>query len=756
MPAMDRRGDGSETAGIGSRVTVPAGPIAADWRPDSHRPRGRGASRVTGLFRALRDDIDRGRGFVWAVLAYAAGIWLYFLLPQEPQLPAVMLATAALAALAWLAWRCGRASAVLTVAALISAGVAVAASRTALVAAPVLDRERSVTMSGFVERAEHHSNGLRLVLRVVAMDRLAPLQWPKRVRVTVRSKMTSPVAVGDAVRLDARLVPPPGAIMPGGYDFRFRAFYQGLGATGYAFGPPELVDLGPMPADLAFSAGLSRLRGIIAERILAALGHGDTGALAVALLVGDRTGLSDAAEDALRATGLAHILAISGLHMALFAGSVYAAVRAGLALVPALALRRPIDAWAAVLGLLAATFYLVLSGASVATQRAFVMIALVLVGRIVGRRALTFRGVAVAGAIVLTLSPEALLQPGFQMSFAAVMVLIAAYEEVKERRKTWADARFMRPEGLRRLLGTILRWIAALALTSLVAGLATGLIGAYHFHRVAPLGLGVNILAMPIVSFVVMPSGVIAIALLPLGLESLPLAVMGVGLDAVLAIARSAADLTPGGGAIGMQSSAMVLLAIGGGLALCLFPRGYRLLFCLPFFLLAAAAWAQFRPPDVHIGADGRDLAVRDSDGRLRVLAGRVDFGAETWLRADGVAPDAMKDHLLSKRDLACDPDGCTAAAFPPALIDAAAEPLRIALTARPAALADDCRLADVVVTPLLAPTDCAAGLVADRRLLGETGAISIALALQDGRTVVRRLEFARRAVRPWNSPQRR
>ena len=222
--------------------------------------------------------------------------------------------------------------------------------------------------------------------------------------------------------------------MPGGYDFGRELFYEGIGASGFSYGAPEIIDLGPVPFWIRWKIPIATLRESIGSRIEAAL-PGGTGEIANALITGDRGGIADRTTEALRRSGLGHILAISGLHMALVVGAVFGGLRAVLALSPALALRRPIKKWAALGALGAALFYLLLSGASVSTQRSFVMLSVMLVAVLLDRRAFSIRNVAVAAMIILMITPEVLLTVSFQMSFAATLTLIAGFEFVSERRR---------------------------------------------------------------------------------------------------------------------------------------------------------------------------------------------------------------------------------------------------------------------------------------------------------------------------------
>ena len=265
---------------------------------------------------------------------------------------------------------------------------------------------------------------------------------------------------------------------------------------------------------LRYASIIEGLREAIDKRIRAVTG-GDHGSIASALITGKRDAISAPVNDAMYISSLAHVLSISGYHMAVVAGIVFFLIRAVLALIPSLASRHPIKKWAACGAIGAAGLYLLLSGAEVATQRSFIMIAIVLAGVIVDRAALTFRTLAVAAIVVLLLAPQAVAHPSFQMSFAATLALIATYQ----RALPW------QPDSDSSLGRRVALWgvreVAALLLASLVAGLATTPYAAYHFHRLAPYGVLANLLAMPVVSALVMPMGILGVVTMPLGFDAI-------------------------------------------------------------------------------------------------------------------------------------------------------------------------------------------------------------------------------------------
>jgi competence protein ComEC len=678
---------------------------------------------------AVEDRFRDEQGLLWCAFAFAAGIAVYVFLPVEPSrfalafvsCGAVVGALAAFRRKGVIGWQ------VLILLAFLS-GCAAGALRTAGVDAPRLAEPMNAELTGRVLERQAGPKQVRLLLAVETVNGrpVSGHNFPEKVRLRVPKE--SGGAVGERVRLGGRLFPPPGPVHPGGYDFSFRAYFAGIGATGFSYGPAEVlgpVDGGP---GLRAAALVAQLRGHLAERIRGSLEEGPEAALIVAVLVGDRSGISEAQEEDLRAAGLAHILAISGLHMALFSGGTYGAVLLLLALVPSLSLRWPTHKWAALAALAAAVVYLLLSGAGVATQRSFLMIALVFLGILAGRRGLTLRSVALAGLVLLVLAPERLFFPGFQMSFAAVICLVAVYD-LWRRRERGLEVRREQQGVAAEVLRFAGQGAAGLFVTALVAGLATGIIGAHHFGRVAPYGLIGNMLGMPVFSLLVMPMGVLALALMPFGLAAGPLWVMSQGVSLLLKIAHFTAGLDAGSGAFGKLDGSAAFLLMAALFSGLLLPGSKRFAAVLP--LVAGVYLAgQSRPPDVQIAASGNRLAARDAGGQLR-FAGRTNsFVNDLWFQVEGVSGNAIKSRKMISPQRECDREGCVVRAHRlasdhdgPELAD---DPLVIAVPRWLEALEADCRHADIIVSDLIVPDACGAGLVIDQKLRSMRGAVSI------------------------------
>jgi competence protein ComEC len=589
----------------------------------------------------------------------------------------------------------------------VALGFTTATLQTKRVAHPVLAFPvASAHITGFVEVREERAGSDRVIVHVHSFSAPGVGEAPERVRVAVR-KGSAP-SVGSFVTFKARLSPPLQPLRPGGYDFARDLYFQEIGASGYVLGK-ILPTAAPTAGGLwlEFAAFLDGLRETIDDRIRAVV-PGDGGSIASALITGKRDAISTPVNDAMYISSLAHVLSISGYHMVVVAGIVFFLIRATLALVPALVVRRPIKKWAAVCALAAAAFYLLLSGAAVATQRSFIMIGIVLVGVMFDRPALTLRTLAVAAFAVMLLAPQAIVHPSFQMSFAATLALIAAYQYVLPWR---ADAGT--PLAQRAALWGA-REIAALVLASVVAGLATTPYAAYHFHRVAPYGVLANLLAMPVVSAWVMPMGILGVVALPFGFDAPFWSLMGHGIDWMIAVALWVTGLPGSVGHMRAFSIGPLLLATAGLLLLCLLRTPLRL--SGAGLAVIAGLWALAAPaPDVMVAGDGRTAAIRGADGRLVFLAsGRDTFAVKDWLAADGDGRDA-KDKTL-RDGVVCDAIGC---------IGRLKDGRLASMALKAEALAEDCARAVVVISPRDAQAECAATLI-DRRAWRAHGAIAL------------------------------
>ncbi len=486
---------------------------------------------------------------LWAPLALIAGAACHLLAPADPPFwwgVSGLAGAATLAALLLLwpsrrprpwAWRARRIAAALCIAgAAFAAGFVAADVRVARAAHPRLAGETGpVLVEGWVADAESGAPRPRLRLLVRAIEGVS--EPPRFVRISTTLAGAQPP--GRPVRCRAILRPPEPPLAPGGYDSAYQAFFQKVGGVGFSLGPCRAAAFWP-PPDLRDAALIraAAVRRVVTE-IVAEASPGAGGALAAALITGDRSLIDAETNAAFRDSGLGHMLSVSGLHMGVVAGMIYAALHVGLAFFPGAALALPIRKIAAGSALVGAALYLALSGASVPAQRAFVMTAVVLGAVLADRPALTMRGLAVAAILVTLLSPDAVLSPGFQMSFAASAALVAAFERYDARPEAPAA---IDPGMLIGGLQKAWRWTAGALTASVVAGLATDPFALHHFQRMAVYALPANLAATPIVSLIVAPAAGAAAVLAPFGLAEAPLRAMAWGLELLTAIGAAFAE----------------------------------------------------------------------------------------------------------------------------------------------------------------------------------------------------------------------
>ncbi len=689
--------------------------IAGTWPPRSAAqaggfvPSGLGAwsTFLDRLREWARAEAGAGRLLPWVPIAFGTGIACYFAADHEPVLPVAAVTAIGLCAAAFLLRR-QRIFTVAVMVAATAAGFAVATWKTARIAHGVLARPAySVSLSGFVETRDIRERTDRFVLRVTQMDGPRIQTRLERIRLSVR-KGTAP-AVGSFVELKARLQPPLAPLRPGSYDFSRDMFFQRIGASGFVTGAIKTVEP-PVAGGLSlrYAAFMQNLRDAIDARIRTTL-DGDKRAIATALLTGRRDAITTPVNDAMFISGLGHVLSISGYHMAVVAGVVFFAIRALLALFPVLSVAFPIKKWAAAGALAAAAFYLLLSGAEVATQRSFYMTAVVLIAVMVDRRAVTFRTLALAAMIVLTLAPEALVHPSFQMSFAATLGLVALVQIGMPRL-------FAAPDNS--AAAKVALWggreIVTLALASLVAGLATTPYAAFHFHRVTPYGVLANLAAMPVVSAVVMPAGMLGLVAMPFGFDGFFWWLMGIGIDWMIVVTEWVAALPGAIGRMAAFGTGPLIAASAGIILLGLLRTPLR--WCGAAVLSLSVIWALAVPqPDILISGDGHDVGVRGRDGRLHLMkTARDAFLIKEWLAADADARQAGDASLTD--GVSCDDEGCVAQL---------ADGRFVALTLRPEALADDCDRAALLVTARQAPPACASTIISLERLRRQ-GAVAL------------------------------
>lgn len=672
--------------------------------------------------------LARAGWFPWLPVWLAAGIGLWFAFGREPG-PQHYASAGVLAALGMAGWflapRWGQRTvlpwAVIDALRLGGLALAVAACgfglaglRSAEVAAPVLQWRYYGPVEGRVVEVDRSARDrIRVTLDQVVLRDLSAARTPRRVRMSLNDPDGGQVVpqAGTRVMLTGHLGPPPPPSAPDAFDFRRQAWFEGLGAIGYSRTPIMTV----APAKEGGTLWLARLRRDLSAAMQADIG-GQEGAVASALMTGDRSGIAEATNALMRDANLYHIVSISGLHMSMLAGFLYAALRIALSALAAASgrgLALPVHKLAAAVALGAAAFYMALSDGGVATERAFVMVAVMLGAILVDRRAISLRTVALAALILLVLSPEALTQAGFQMSFAATVALILSIEP-------WGR---IAPH-----LPRLLRPVAMLVVSSLVAGLATAPLAAAHFGRMADYGLLANLLVVPVMGAVVMPAGVIAALLGPIGLAQPALWVMGLGTGWMLDVARFVAGID---GAVTMVPAppAVVLPLLGaGGVAMALggagmlLPRGALRGAGVALLIVALGLWVAGDQPAVLVGPEAEAVGLMTAAGRALSKPKGGSFAVTSWLADDG--------DTATQADAAARPGWDGPAGIRRAWMEDGRALVHLTGRGAGAALADACSGGAVVVAAIDAPR-LAPGARRDCRLidlasLSRSGALAI------------------------------
>jgi competence protein ComEC len=573
---------------------------------------------------------------LWAPVMIGLGVQLFFLDPVAGEPWAAVLCAAVVAARLTMSIPSLWAGVAATALACGAAGYGAAALRTQLCAAPVLAAEGEMLVEGRVLALSQSASGLpRVLLAEPELYGVSRENMPRRVRIALRR--APELRPGDWISVMARLGPPGDPVEPGAYDFARAAWFDGIGAVGVSRGPVVVID-GPPPESALARASLAidRLRADIATALRAGVA-GEAGAFAAAIAVGDRSGLPVETLDALRASGLAHLLAISGLHMAIVSGLAFAAVRLAVVMTPGLGLRAPAKKIAAVAALAASAAYLLLSGASTATVRAFVIAAAAFGAILLGRQAVTMRALAAAACAILLLTPEALLEVGFQMSFAATVALVAVYELARD--SGWLARRGTDAGVARRCLAASARFMFVAAATSLIAGLATTPFAAAAFNRISAYGLLANVLGTPVMGLAAAPALAASALLAPFGAAGTALWLAGAGIDWIVGVAHRVAALPGAVGLVAAPGPFAMPLLVGGGLWLCLWRSRIRFA-GIAALVAGAAMWCAVDRPDAIVSPMAQAVGVLTPAGRAVTSGPAGLFAAETWLRRDGDPAD--------------------------------------------------------------------------------------------------------------------
>ena len=614
---------------------------------------------------------EQSRWFLWTPVLFALGIGLYFALPYEPSKWWSLAVFELILLSAWI-WRFkpGRLWFLLGLALAVLGFINIQMKTLYLARQPVIAEEQTDYIRGRIVRVEHNMKGKpRLVLDSIKNFDGAEIAGP--VKITLRDKMQEWKA-GQCVETVAKIMPLPKPAIVGGYQFDRKAFYAGIKGNGYAVASVQPLDCDEKAGiGLWFDSRINDIRQKMVAHVKAVL-PGDEAGITAAIMAGDRSGIRQKITHDYRDAGLAHFLSISGLHMSMLAGLMFFFIRLVAALIPPLALRYDAKKISAVFAIFLSAFYLLISGAEVPTQRAFIMTFIVLLGVLFDRRAISMRTIALAALLVLVISPQALIGASFQMSFAAVVALIAFYEKY-----AGCLNRFLCGDGKRQqsrmaaIVKLVWVYIAGIVVSDLVASLATLPFAVYHFNRIAVYTTAGNFLAGPVIGLVIMPFMLLSMLLMPFGLDVWTLKVTGWGVELVNQITAWVASWPNAGYQVLSMPLWGLLLIVFGGLWLCLWERKWRRWGLIGIVCGGLSIFAT-KVPDVMINADADLMAVKDKQGELVILPSRGNyFDKQIWLeRTASHKPDEETYEKLKviykgkatdtgQIDLVCDKESC-------------------------------------------------------------------------------------------------
>ena len=676
---------------------------------------------------AVLTHAERGRFALWLPVLLGVGVAAYFGLRWEPAWWCGPAATTAALALVIAGWRAPGIRIGLIAVTTVLLGFAAAQIATLRTAPPAALPTRAVVLTGIVRSIDPLPEGRRVTLTDVSLGD-DPAAITRFIRVRLRNNDPAALAEGDSLRVRALLRPPSPPSYPGAWDLQRDAFYAGQAGSGFALGPVMVI---AHAAPHGLAAWIDGLRGTVQQRVLAALPGAD-GGIAATLLTGNAAAIPPADRAAFRDSGLAHLLAVAGLHIGIVMGLVFGLVRMLLAAWEYAALRWPARQIAALAAWTAGLSYMVLTGMHVPIQRSFAMACLVTLGLLVGRRAVSLRGLALAAGVLLLTTPQAITGVSFQMSFSAVLALIAGYEALRPVLTRLHGPSIARRAGLH---------ITMLALTSLLAGTASAPFAAYHFGHVQLYFILANLLAVPLTAVWVMPWGLAALALMPAGLERLALVPMGWGVQAVLWIGRTVSAM-PAATLDVPHPPLWGLLVVSLGLAWLGLWRSRLRLAGIPVILAGLASPAMVTPPDLLVSADARLIALRTPAGLVvQTLPGDGSFTLDAWRQ---VFADTRVQPFPTQGDApgaTCLPGACVLRLQPAATA---------AVLLRQPDATPACGTAAVLIAATPARSPCAAVALVDRFTVWRDGAQAIWLT-PGGADILSDRDV--RGARPWVPP---
>ncbi|MBE7637560.1 DUF4131 domain-containing protein [Sneathiella sp. P13V-1] len=666
---------------------------------------------------------DRARWVLWAPVFFAGGIALYFTLPFELEATWMALLPVSIAVYLTARYRdLQLLSLLMLMFVLFVGGISAAKLRQTSVSAPVLDKRTFVEMTAVVSSISASHKGRKVVLENIGFQKDGFI-GPSKVRLSYRLKGKSPKP-GDRVKLSAFLSPPPLPAYPGGFDFQRQLYFQGIGAVGFVTKLEILENQNKVFASLLedwrFSIG----------RAVEENSAEDVKGFLLAITTGERNGLDKQTLEDMRGSGLAHLIAISGLHMGMVGGLIFFVLRFAGALIPRIALTLPLKKIAASVAIIGLVSYLALSGMSISAFRAFVMISLVFLAICFDRTALSYRNLAIAAMVVLLFKPESLLGASFQMSFSAVFCLIAIYQEFGQK--------FLIRGQDKGLLTRFFYYLIGVLATSVIASLATAPFAIYHFGQVATLGVVANMIAVPVMGFWVMPWVLISLLLYPIGLMDYPLSLAGAGVEHIQAIAKWAANFDFSTLVIGSFSDITLVALVLSVLWFAVW-RSWIRYAAIIGIVIGVAAQAGYQKPDLLVSNSGNTVMVV-SENELLVSNIKTDkFDREKWKVYLG--RDVKPQQFASNPDheMKCDPVGCVFSV----------KGSQIAVSYNPYSYTLDCAHSDILISNAPIGGECEnPDYIIDRFDMWRNGAH--ALYINDKEHVIIETVNGVRGHRPW------
>ena len=610
---------------------------------------------------------------LWLPVCFGVGILIYFTSPSPIPYSTTLLTLFLYLYLAFI-YRNKPIICALTIIVIFTiAGFLTAKHRIEATAAPRLQKPlRAVNLEATIHHIEKKPHEIQLLLSHITIESLEAESNPTHIRLNIRTQHPT-LLPGAKIATKAMLSPPPIAVLPQGYDFSFHSYFKKIGAIGYAITPVKIVK---NPQRTTLSILINSLRNQITNHINNTIKQPSAG-IASALLVGKRGGIEKPLMEDIRNSGLAHLLAISGMHLALVACISFFSLRLLLALSSYITLHFNTKKWAACGAIIASACYLCISGAPISAQRAFIMVSIMLCAILIDRQNTPIRAVALAALIVLILTPESILTPSFQMSFAAALSLIASFTTLSH---------LLLPTSHDSWVKRFILYSISLIISSLIAGIATAPFAIYHFNHVASYSVLANIIAIPLTSFWIMPLGLISLLLMPLYLHNFTLNAMGWGIDILLYTAHHISSLPLASHTITSPTPIAMTYIVLGGLWLCLFTTPIRLLGVL---LLSIGLWIPPQTtPDLIISQEGSLFAIKDHQGELLFSSLISDrFSRTMWRKHFGQENERLVTNNASP-SIRCDTIGCIYKK----------KGYTISIAFHPLALADDCKQADILI----------------------------------------------------------